>query len=233
MTALNTPIVFNNSTGSDTQMSGSPSTRTIPSTLTLQITSGSNVAYGGASGTINPGDLVYAPNQSSGRKFNVVASINTSVSPTEYTFDDNWDASDFSATCYSGGKRAGGNLSSDAIWGDAPSGAVIEIEHTGTDYSLSGQWIPNNSGAVIKIKGTGSSKPRIIGDSGLGQGIRVNNGTWMFENLVFVHERAGGTLMQTTYGTATYNLFVDCEFTHEGSSAGGTLIETGKPFRRS
>lgn len=163
MTALNTPIVFNNSTGSDSQMSGSPSTRTIPSTLTLQISSGSNVAYGGASGAINPGDLVYAPNQSSGRKFNVVASINTSVSPTEYTFDDNWDASDFSATCYSGGKRATFDntdsrqlFSSDIFTMDS-----VEIE-TETDQTLSSTYVD------LKLQPYNSTKanPQIRGSSG-------------------------------------------------------------------
>ncbi len=135
MTALNTPIVFNSSTGNDATASGSPSTRAFITTLSLQITAGSATTYGTANGAINVGDLVYVPSQTSGRKFNVIASINTSVSPTVYTFDEVWDASDFSATCYSGGKRATfDNADSRRLFGDdCAAGFVIETE---TDQSL-------------------------------------------------------------------------------------------------
>ena len=120
-------------------MSGSPSTRLIPSTLSLQITSGSNIAYGSASGAINVGDLVYAPNQTSGRKFNVVAAINTSTFPTEYTFDENWDATDFSATCYSGGKRATFDHADSRELFTNFHTAVLDKIKTETDQSLTSE----------------------------------------------------------------------------------------------
>jgi hypothetical protein len=177
MTALNTPIAFNNSTGgSDSTASGSPSTRLIPSILTLQISSGSNVAYGSASGAVNPGDLVYAPSQTSGRKFNVVASINTSTFPYEYTFDDNWDATDFSATCYSGGKRATlDNADSRLIvTTDNPTSDqwTVVLENTGTDYSITSML----SLRSVTIKGDSESSPT---------GVTFNQNSPLFNAVVY------------------------------------------------
>lgn len=201
MTALNTPIVFNNSTGSDSQMSGSPSTRLIPSILTLQISSGSNVAYGSASGAVNPGDLVYAPSQTSGRKFNVVASINTSTFPYEYTFDDNWDASDFSATCYSGGKRAtlagSSRLFDDGSSGDGKAGHILELEdgHTESISSSLNLRVAGSATEMFTIRGASGSttKPKIT----------VTANTSCF-NLIASYNRIENIEIQNTFGNKTY-----------------------------
>ena len=232
MTALNTPIVFNNSTGNDATASGSPSTRAFITTLSLQITAGSATTYGTANGAINVGDLVYVPSQTSGRKFNVIASINTSVSPTVYTFDEVWDASDFSATCYSGGKRAGSDLSTDAILTEAPDGSTIEIEYTGTDYANAGTIYTSlgSDTSPVTIKGTGSQAPRIVGTTLNGNCVRLLDGAYIWENLQFIQNKqnGGGISCFNIFANVTRNRFYKCTFRSEQAQLGGSLFADGR-----
>ena len=99
MTALSGPILFNNSTGSDTAASGCGPATAI--SVMLMFSSGSNTASASWSGTISVGDLIYVP-ANTGRKFNVVAGVGSG----SLTFDDNWDDSQMGTAGYVGGKRA-------------------------------------------------------------------------------------------------------------------------------
>ena len=101
MTALNSAITFNSSTGSDTAASGcGPATAV---SVMIQTSAGSNTATASWTGTISAGDLMFIPDSSfTGRKFNVIASVGSG----SLTFDDNWDDSSLGTSAYVGGKRA-------------------------------------------------------------------------------------------------------------------------------
>lgn len=159
MTALSGPIKFNNSTGSDTNASGcGPS---VAISINMQVSSGSNSTSSAMwSGTINAGDIVYY-NTATGVKFNVVASANNSAGFQSITFDSSWGQNIFGGTAYCGGKRRTiDDADSRLLFHDdvTAEGWDIEIEHTGSDYSLTSQL--ELSGRKT-ITGTGSSKPSI------------------------------------------------------------------------
>lgn len=157
MTALSGPILFNNSTGSDSAASGCGPATAI--SVMLQTSAGSNVANASWSGTISVGDLIYVP-ANTGRKFNVVAVVGSG----SLTFDDNWDDSQMGTAGYVGGKRATlDDADSRRIFGaDAKDGFTLELEHTGTAYDLTSQVdVSVSAGVFIQIKGSGSSRPVI------------------------------------------------------------------------
>jgi hypothetical protein len=156
MTALSGPILFNNSTGSDTAASGcGPATAV---TTSAMFSSGSNGVTVSSSTGMSVGDLIYVP-ANTGRKFNVIASI----SGTSITCDDNWDDSQNGVSIYVGGKRATlDNADSRAIFTDAPSqstgsgaGWKLNLENTGTNYTISSNIALSNQ---IIIEGLGTSK---------------------------------------------------------------------------
>ena len=124
MTALNAAILFNNSTGSDTTASGcGPATAV---TITLQTSAGSNTANAsGSLSSISAGDLMYVPSFT-GRKFNVIASVQPLGGTI--TFDDNWDDSASGVSGYVGGKRATLEGSSQLFDYNYSSGKTQEIE---------------------------------------------------------------------------------------------------------
>lgn len=227
MTALNTPIVFNNSTGSDTN-SGSPSTRSTATTLSMSTTAGTPTANAFVSGTLNVGDLVFVPSIT-GRQFNVVQSI----SGSSITFDENWDATTSGVTGYSGGKRAGSDLSTDPLFlTEAPAGATIEIEYTGTDYTNTASFSPNygTTTAPVTIKGTGSDKPRICSPTGNIQCVRIRAGAYIIEDLQFIGKKTGGGAIGiwTMYGKPIYGIFRRLVFKSEQSQNGSSLVSDGQ-----
>ena len=132
MTALSGAILFNSFTGSDSTASGCGPATAI--TITLQTSSGSNTANAsGSLSSISVGDLMYVPSFT-GRKFNVIASVQPLGGTI--TFDDNWDDSASGVSGYVGGKRATfDNADSRLLFGsDAATGFIIETE---TDQSIS------------------------------------------------------------------------------------------------
>ena len=133
MTALSGPIVFNNSTGSDTAASGCGPATAI--SVMMQFSSGTNTATASWSGTISVGDLIYVP-ANTGRKFNVVAVVGSG----SLTFDDSWDDSSMGTAGYVGGKRATlNNADSRKLFdqsgstGDAKAGMIVQLESGFTD----------------------------------------------------------------------------------------------------
>lgn len=226
MTALSGPIVFNNSgSGSDSAASGCGPATAI--SVMLQTSAGSTIANASWSGTINQGDLIYVPNIS-GRKFNVVAVVGSGT----LTFDNNWDASSMGTAGYVGGKRAGSDLSTDAIFTEAPDGAVIEIEYTGTDYANTGTFSPNlgSTASPVTIKGTGSGQPRIVGPTLNANCVRLLAGSYLFENLQFIQNKQGGGGIDcfVVFSKPTYIKFTGCTFRSEQSQSGGSLFVDGQ-----
>lgn len=179
MTALNTPIVFNNSTGSDSAASGcGPATAVTTSAI---FSSGSNGVTVSSSTGMSVGDLIYVP-ANTGRKFNVIASI----SGTSITCDDNWDDSQNGVSIYVGGKRAtlDDTDSRRLFTNDIPNDSVVEIEYTGTHYTF-GSLITlksiSTTEAPVTYRGTGASRPRIQGATGNSESIRATQN--VFDNL--------------------------------------------------
>ena len=101
MTAPNGPILFNNSTGSDTQSSGlGPSTALYGTGAST--TAASAVVTGIDTTGVSAGDLLWVQS-SSGRQFSIIASVDSS---TQVTCDDVFANTESSRTWAIGGKRA-------------------------------------------------------------------------------------------------------------------------------
>lgn len=101
MTAPNGPILFNNSTGSDTQSSGlGPSTAVYGAGAST--TAASAVVTGIDTTGVSAGDLLWVQS-SSGRQFSTIASVDSS---TQVTCDDVFDNTESSRTWAIGGKRS-------------------------------------------------------------------------------------------------------------------------------
>lgn len=214
MTVLSGPILFNNSgTGSDTAASGCGPDAAIA--ITLQTSSGSNTANAsGSLSSISTGDLMYVPSFT-GRKFNVVASVQPLGGTID--FDYNWDDTASSVSGYVGGKRATlDNTDSRTLFSsDIPFGAVVEIEHTGTHYTFGALITLKSIGttdAPVVYRGTGTSKPRIQGVVGNSEAIRPSGN--VFDNLeIEGRSTTGQGLMAASY----YSLF-NCKLIDNSSS---------------
>ena len=132
MTAPNGPILFNSSTGSDTQASGlGPATAIYGSNASL---SGSIVNVSADVSniyTFNTGDLIYC-DTSTGRKFSIITWVDSTS--LEIGTDDSWPT-ESGVSWAVGGKRATlDNADSRRLFGDdCAAGFVIETE---TDQSL-------------------------------------------------------------------------------------------------
>lgn len=129
MTALSGPIIFNNSTGSDSTSSGCGPSVAVTETITTVAASNSATVTSGTGYSV--GDIMYIPS-ATGRKFNVIATI----SGTTITFDNNWDDSLTSVSAYIGGKRATfDNADSRELFTNFHT-AVLDKIKTETDQTL-------------------------------------------------------------------------------------------------
>lgn len=105
MTALTGPFLVNDSTGSDTASSGiGPSTAVSFTGLIDASGSPTEVTTNDSVSGISAGHVLYADTISSGRKFNIVASVSESFGTTTITCDFSWGAN-FNGTVVCGGKR--------------------------------------------------------------------------------------------------------------------------------
>ena len=139
MTAPNGPILFNNSTGSDTQSSGlGPSTAVYGTGAST--TAASAVVTGINTTGVSAGDLLWVQS-SSGRQFSIIASVDSS---TQVTCDDVFANTESSRTWAIGGKRATfDDVSSRQLFTES-AGWVFETE---TNQSLtSAIACPNGNG---------------------------------------------------------------------------------------
>ena len=225
MTALSGPILFNATTGNDGTSSGCGPSVAVTETITTVAASNSATVTSGTGYSV--GDLMYIPS-ATGRKFNVIANING----TTITFDNNWDDTLTSVNAYIGGKRAGSDLSTDSIFTEAPDGAVIEIEYTGTDYTNTSTFSPilGSTASPVTIKGTGSGQPRITSPTANVHCVRLGAGSYIFENLAFVGKKTGGGGIDVfvIFSNATRTKFIDCLFKSEQAQAGGSLFIDGQ-----
>ncbi len=152
MTAPNGPILFNNSTGSDTAASGLGAANVYGTGAST--TSASAVVTGITTTGVTAGDLLWVQ-ASSGRQFSIIATVDSS---TQVTCDDVFANTESGRTWAIGGKRATfDDASSRRIFNsDAVSHSVIETE---TDQSLTST-INRPHGTVypfIFLRGSGTS----------------------------------------------------------------------------
>ncbi len=131
MTALNAPILFNTSQGSDTQSSGSSAGANVYGTG-ASTTASSAVVTGIDTTGVQQGDLLWVQS-SSGRQFSVIFSVDSS---SQVTCDDTFANTESSRTWAIGGKRATfDNADSRRLFNsDLVPDSVIESE---TDQSIS------------------------------------------------------------------------------------------------
>lgn len=225
MTALSGPIIFNNSTGSDSTSSGCGPSVAVTETITTVAASSSATVTSGSGYSV--GDLMYIPS-ATGRKLNVIATI----SGTTITFDNVWDDSLTSVSAYIGGKRAGSDLSTDPARTDTPDGATVEIEYTGTDYTNTGGWNPKCGSRENPViwKGTGSEAPRLVGPTGNVNFCRLLAGAYIFENLQFIQNKqnGGGVDCFIIFENSTRVHFKQCTFKSEQAQTGGSLFSDGR-----
>ena len=226
MTAPNGSILFNNSTGSDTTASGLGAANVYG---TGASTTGASAVVTGISTTgVSAGDLLWVQS-SSGRQFSIIASVDSS---TQVTCDDTFDNTESGRTWAIGGKRAGSDLSNDAIFKEAPDGATIEIEYTGTDYTNTGTLSPSlgSDTSPVTIKGTGLQAPRIVGPTSNSNCVRLLSGAYIWENLQFIQNKQGGGGVDCfiIFDNVTRNRFYKCTFRSEQSNAGGSLFVDGR-----
>jgi len=223
VTTPNGPILFNTDQGSDTQASGlGPPTARYGSGAS---TTGSSAVVTGIDTTnVLAGDLLWVQS-SSGRQFSIIATVDSS---TQVTCDDTFANTESGRTWAIGGKRAGSDLSSDAIFKEAPDGATIEIEYTGTDYVNSTEISPSFGSTTnpVTIKGTGSQSPRIVSPSASRvHCVRLNAGSYIFENLQFIcNYQSGSPLSVFQVYQTSYIRFENCTFRSEQGASGSGLF---------
>ena len=155
MTAPNGSIVFNNSTGSDTQSSGlGPSAAVYGSGAS---TTGSSAVVTGIDTTgVSAGDLLWVQS-SSGRQFSIIASVDSS---TQVTCDDQFANTESSRTWAIGGKRATlDDTSSRQAFSDL-AGMTFKTE---TDQTLTSTL--NMGGSLNQIEGASATQRSVITQS--------------------------------------------------------------------
>lgn len=246
--ALGGAIVFNNQSGSDSQASGySSQNPTVALSVGIQISSFSTTTSSASwTGTLSVGDLVYAPS-STGRKFNVISAVNNQVGFQSITFDVTWDTN-ISGTVYCGGKRSTLNnsdsrrLFKDGTNGDHPSSGTtatawqIEVEYTGTDYTLSSQLVrhcqreltgtdPNGNGDKPTIVCSFSNAP--VSETESGGSSSGSFGLYFFTNLIFktsVYRSETQPYFEYANGGTHRIEFIGCEMDGSGGSSGASLL---------
>jgi len=166
MTTPRGPIVFNNGvTGSDTAASGLGPATAVTGTAaahtggvastTITLTNSPDLSG------LTAGDMLFLATSSTTRRFSVISAWDNTAKTV--TVDDSFTIASGSAVNYAiGGKRQTlDHADSRRLGTDLKGYVTIEIEYTGTNYTLtSTQWIVSastggNSVAVVRIKGTG------------------------------------------------------------------------------
>ena len=172
MTAPNGPILFNNSTGSDTTASGLGVANVYG---TGASTTGASAVVTGISTTgVSAGDLLWVQS-SSGRQFSIIASVDSS---TQVTCDDNFDNTESSRTWAIGGKRATfDNADSRNVFSYSQADWIVETE---TDQTIASSL--QGTGRQITIK-SASDAIQTITVSVDAEALR--GGTYYLENLKF------------------------------------------------
>jgi hypothetical protein len=199
MTALNAPILFNTSQGSDTQSSGSSAGANVYGTG-ASTTASSAVVTGIDTTGVVAGDLLWVQS-SSGRQFSVIASVDSS---TQVTCDDQFANTESSRTWAIGGRRATLGNAVQLFESDyrLSTRTIVELE---TDQTITGSL--SGSGSVytnIVVRSNNSTKRKIT----CGDQYTIKGGTeWEFYNINFESNYSGSAVFALA---STNNLIQTC-----------------------
>ena len=200
MTALSGSFVVNASTGSDSTASGlGPSTAVSFTGLIDVMMAPTEVQTNDSTGSIAAGDVLYAGSITSGRKFNVVASVSTVFGTTTITCDHQWGAN-FNGTVVCGGKRA--TLTNMVEVCDGTLGFDNEIKLE-TDVDLDANMTCGSSSRSVYIYSDSATTRRVITTNQLKP---LQGGAYRFEGLEFRSDYGAGAELfasDSTYGTLT------------------------------
>lgn len=185
MTTANGPVLFNSSTGSDTQASGlGPSTALFGSGAS--ITSASAVVTGITTTGVSAGDLMWVQS-STGRQYSIIASVD---SGTQVTCDDVFDATEASRTWAIGGKRATlDNADSRVLLTDIGDPLTAEI-HLETDQQLTSAIASATAGGIIR---SSDSTMRTIEQTAAAPHTSGLGTHYLFENIKFTNSSVDNT----------------------------------------
>lgn len=212
MTAPNGPILFNSSTGSDTQASGlGPAAAVFGSGAST--TNGSAVVTGIDTTGVSAGHLLWVLS-SSGRQFSIIASVD---SGTQVTCDNTFANTETGRTWAIGGKRATfENVNSRTLFTTAGAigGWTIQTETNQTiDTNIT--IAMNQATSPVVIKGDSTSSRRIITQTTNTRHFAATTsvGLVRFENLTFVNTAGSKTaadVWQSSSNIAGLVCFENC-----------------------
>ena len=195
MTAPSGSILFNSSTGSDSDASGlGPATAVVGSSAELDGTSTVDLSYDGMDlSGISAGDLLYC-STSSGRQFSIIASVDT-LNET-VTTDEAWPT-ESGVSWAVGGKRAT-LQNSQYLWiknDGAGGGLTYELE---TDQTMSSYVVSySGMGGSIKSSVAGTKRTITLGSSYFAEG-----GGWSCYD---IHFKSTATAYLGRASTSTQN----------------------------
>jgi hypothetical protein len=218
MTAISGNIVFNSSTGSDTQASGCGPATAVYGTGAAT-TASSAVVTGINTTGVSVGDLLWV-DTASGRQFSVIASVD---SGTQVTCDGTFANTASGLTWAIGGKRATfNNADSRTLFaqtnGAQPGWTIVTETNqtiTGATSIGSGNACSGSYSAYITVKGDDPDNHRVINYSGTSS---INIFSWgggtevQFENLKFTHSGASGTVTGIGFGSTAHAVIRNCIF---------------------
>lgn len=237
MTTPTGPILFNNSTGSDSAASGlGPATAVTGTGASLNATSTVDVSADSPDlSGVTAGHLLWVLT-SSGRQFSVIASVDNAAKTI--TCDDAFAVTESSRTWAVGGKRSGlTDANSRALFGstNAKTGWEINFEYTGTAYTYSASLTvsPSNVGGVLLIKGTGAGE--VVLDFDYMFEAIIGVGWVRLENLTIQRSRVASDYVAPTIKTYGDWTLTDCKLIHingqvRGPGASGIEFNSNRRY---
>lgn len=220
MTAPNGSIVFNNSTGSDTQASGLGPANAVYGTG-ASTTGASAVVTGIDTTGVTAGDLLWVES-SSGRQFSIIASVDSS---TQVTCDGNFDNTESGRTWAIGGKRATLQGTLSLFSDELGVSHVVELE---TDQTLTStiSWAENTNYAGITIRSDVAGTKRTITQTSDSTDLFNTDGMWnsetdvVFQDIKFLNTASvkDECIRQIATNGHPQIIFIRCQVGDTGSS---------------
>lgn len=189
MTTPSGPILFNNSTGSDTAASGvGPATAITGSAASYSSTTVTLDGSPDLSG-VSAGDFLYMVT-STGRRFFVIATVNDGAD--QVTVDDAPSGTASGLSWAIGGKRATlDHAGSRYAVSDNKSDWIIELEYTGTNYTISS--LMPTPASYLYVRGDGGATRPTVELTFNGYAFAVGTSDALFEDLIAINTNATKT----------------------------------------
>jgi hypothetical protein len=234
MTAVNGPLIFNSSTGSDTAASGSgPATAVTGTGASLNATTTVDLSADTPDlSTVSAGDILWVQT-TSGQQFAVIASVDDTADTV--TVDDAYSVTESSRTWAIGGKRATiDNADSRKVFDDWRLIGVMDIELE-TDQTITGSAIPFRPPIIgagqpwnSRFYGTAGSIKTITQSANDYHFDVNNNGILRWSNLKFANSNAtkntSNRVLECVLAGPNFS-FQDCVFGDSTNSIDGVLFD--------